>query len=76
MLYAWGISGVAAAGQLPRSTRRWTLAGAGLAVAFRQVAFAHLVWIRGEAVRNPRWWNRAWMPQESTFPVALRFQRR
>ena len=76
LLYAWGVSGVAAAAQLPRGTRRWTLAGVGLAVAFRQLAFRHLIWIRAEAARNPRWWNRAWVPEESTFPVALPSRRR
>ena len=74
LLYAWGISGVAAARQLPRRSRRWTLAGVGLAVAFRQLALAHLIWIRAEAARNPQWWNRAWVPHGSTFPPALRSQ--
>ena len=60
LLYAWGFSGASAARQLPRSSRRWTLAGIALAIWFRQVAFSHLVWIRSEARRNPRWWNRAW----------------
>ena len=59
LLYLWGLSGVLASRQLPRSSRRWTLAGIGLAVAFRQLAFRHLVWIQAEARRNPRWWNLA-----------------
>ena len=74
LLYAWGISGVAATRQLPRHNRRWTLAGVGLAVAFRQLALAHLIWIRAEVARNPQWWNRAWVPQGSRFPAALRSQ--
>ena len=61
LLYAWGISGVAATRQLPVSSRRWTLAGIGLAVAFRQLASHHLEWIQAEARRNPQWWNRAWV---------------
>ena len=60
LLYLWGLSGVLASRRLPRCSRRWTLAGIALAVAFRQLAFRHLVWIRAEARRNPRWWNRAW----------------
>ena len=60
LLYVWGVSGVLATRQLPKSSRRWTLAGIGLAVAFRQLAARHLVWIQAEARRNPRWWNRAW----------------
>ncbi len=43
LLYVWGLSGVVATRQLPRSSRRWTLAGMGLAVAFRQLAARHLV---------------------------------
>ena len=62
LLYVWGISGLAAIRQLPRSSRRWTFAGMALAVGFRQLASSHLTWIRKEAVRNPRWWNRAWPP--------------
>jgi len=76
LLYAWGISGVAASAQLPRGTRRWTLAGVGLAVVFRQLASSHLVWIQGEAARKPRWWNRAWVSQESPIPTARWTQRR
>ncbi len=60
LLYLWGASGVVAALQLPRSSRRWTLAGMALAMAFRQLASSHLVWIQQEARRNPQWWNRAW----------------
>ena len=76
LLYAWGISGVVAAGQLPRGARRWTLAGVGLTVGFRQLAFAQLVWIRAEAAHNPRWWNRAWVPPGPTPPPAPRRQAR
>jgi hypothetical protein len=60
LLYAWGASGVIAVRQLPRSSRPWALVGVGLAVAFRQVASRHLVWVREEARTNPQWWNRAW----------------
>ncbi len=60
LLYVWGMSGVAEVHRLPRSSRRWTLAGMAAAVAFRQLASTHLTWIRQEARRNPRWWNRAW----------------
>lgn len=60
LLYLWGVSGVVATRRLPSSSRPWTLAGIGVAVAFRQLAFHHLVWIQAEARRNPRWWNRVW----------------
>jgi hypothetical protein len=76
LLCAWGIAGVAAARQLPRASRRWTLAGVGLAVAFRELARGHLIWIRAEGTRNPQWWNRAWVPPGSTSPAALRSQHR
>ena len=62
VLYVWGLSGVAATRQLPKSTRPWTLAGMAVALGFRQLASSHLTWIRQEARRNPRWWNRAWTP--------------
>ena len=62
LLYVWSLSGVAATRQLPGSSRRWTFIGMAAAVAFRQLAFSHLTWIRQEARRNPRWWNRAWTP--------------
>ena len=61
LLYLWGISGVAGTRQLPANSRRWTLAGIAVAVAFRQLASRHLDWIQAEARRNPQWWNRAWL---------------
>ena len=63
VLYVWGVSGVVATRRLPRSSRGWTIAGMALAVAFRQLASSHLIWIRQEAERTPRWWNRAWTPR-------------
>jgi hypothetical protein len=60
LLYAWAAAGAVAVAAVPRGRRRWSLAGVAAAVAFRQVAADHLVWIGHEARRRPRWWNRAW----------------
>ncbi|MEW6472826.1 MAG: hypothetical protein AB1679_11195 [Actinomycetota bacterium] len=59
LLYIWGVSGAIASAAIPSGQRRWILLGLAGAVAFRQLAAAHVAWIREESDRNPRWWNRA-----------------
>ena len=70
VLYAWAGAGVlAAVRDTPRRSLPFVAAGILAVIAIRSTAKRHFAWMEREAVRNPRWWNRAWSrPRES--PVA------
>src|SRR5436190_14220419 len=58
VLYAWGLSALAAlALETPRGVRRWGAAGMLAAVPLRFSARHHFRWLVEQARSNPAWWN-------------------
>jgi hypothetical protein len=63
ILYLWAAAGAVAVWRETPPRWRWLSAVGFLSVVrFRATAKAHFAWIEREAQRNPRWWNRAWVP--------------
>ncbi len=58
----WGWAAASAGSVLlesPRRQRRWALLGVLTLPALVWSARHHFEWVRGQAVSNPAWWNRA-----------------
>ncbi len=60
VLYAWAAASVAAlARETPRGRRAPVVPGIAAALAMRPNVDRHLRWLRADAARRLRWWNRA-----------------
>jgi hypothetical protein len=59
ILWAWGLASVGSiAFEVPRGSRRWSLAGASCLPIFILSARHHFEWVKAQAESNPAWWNR------------------
>jgi hypothetical protein len=60
LLYAWGLSGLAALiADTPKRARPWAMAGMLASLPLRMSARHHFQWIKVQARERPAWWNRA-----------------